>query len=96
MSNTVRRKKGYKGWGFGTVWAEDSSMGRVKASPEEVRKQLIRLQMDRSMHCGPSPWFKRREHKVYKMIVKTEIANFWKNPEYEIQVQNRKKVDYWD
>lgn len=96
MARTKRRTSGrqprwlYKEYiyGFGFSIVEDK---------EEIKKRDIEWHSDWGFrNSGPSKYFRHMQEDSFKMYTKEQILKFWKDPEYEVQITNKHRIDYWD
>ena len=98
MSRTIRRKNAYKPWWLLKTHElnEEGIYVEVARPEKEATKILALYHSDKEQHNGPSPWFRNQEHIKMRTLVNGELARFWKDSEYEIQIERRKLHDWWD
>lgn len=100
MSRTTRRTKDGQRpyWLYKTYKRNDEGIwGSYPKDPEVLVKDVARYHSDKDHHNSANKWFRTKEHNEIKMLVKEELARFWKDPEkYEVQIDRRKKHDWWD
>jgi hypothetical protein len=97
MSRTIRRRSAYDVKWATTTWETNNNWVwvRVPKDPVTLARDLAKFHSDKKRQ-GISKWFRREEHVSMRSLVKGELARFWKDPEYEVQVERRRKHDYWD
>lgn len=102
MSRTIRRKSGKVPFWVGTGWVYmHGRERRVKLEGEELRKDLAKHHSDNGYASyasgrGPGVWFRKKEQHKYRMKSKQELIRFKKDNEYEVQIQARPYLPYWD
>ena len=98
MSRTIRRKNAYKPWWLLRTHEknEEGIYVQVPRPEKEATKILALYHSDREQHSSAGKWFRAQEHVKMRTLVKGELARFWKDNEYEIQVERRMLNDYWD
>jgi hypothetical protein len=108
MSNTLRRKNAYidhyqRSWLLDTEWRKSKYGGeyqvRVEYKGKARKKAMAEYHSDHFPRCfvGNTPRsYRNIEHRKIRTACKTEIANFYKNEEYEVLARATPKWDYWD
>lgn len=96
MARTKRRTTGRQPvwlyreylYGFGFTVVQDK---------EEIKKRDIEWHSDWGYrNIGPSKWFRQNQEAGFRSYAKEEIIKFWKDRDYEIQITNKQRIDYWD
>lgn len=108
MSNTIRRKNAYidphqRSWLQDTVSRKSKYGGeywvRVEYKGKAKKKAMAEYHSDHFPRCfigNTNKWFRRNDHRKFRMVAQTAICNFIKDPDYEIILRAVPRVDYWD
>ncbi len=97
MSRTIRRKNAHcRHWWFTDYVCIDGRWQTVKLEGKELAKKLHKYHGDGLDGYSPNKWFRSEEHNKMKSLSKGELSRFWKDPEYEVQIERRLLHDYWD
>lgn len=103
MSRTYRRKNYPVSKHKTHDWVYDKETGvwyRIPYEDKELAKNLARHYSDAGygdhLYHNPSKWFRKNEEKQQRMYNRCELERFYKNFDYEVMAEAKKKLPYWD
>jgi hypothetical protein len=88
MARTIRRKSGEQ-------WYKPYSVQGYTEEELAVKKRRFHMDLYYSWN-SPSPWFRNMVERQHRMSTKTQLAKFYKDLDYEIQLKNKPQMPYWD